>query len=690
MAPTRLHRFLSLPSSTLAMIYLLLVSCPAAVAAYYFMLTVPINFNDDEGTLIFRVRQYRAGLKLYDQIYSSYGPVYYLYNSFVRSISGTPVTHDVTRMTTVVAWVVCALIAALIVFRFTKSLPLAAIAHVFVFVNLCFFGNEPGHPQELCMFLLLVLAASGFMVERPERRAIAMILAGVITAALLLVKVNIGVFMTLAVALAILFQLPSTAFSRLGRIAAAAAALILPLVLMKSHLDSSWTRVFCFEVTVSIAALLPGLIYAARNSSLRLRDCWTAILAFLVTAVIVCLTVLAQGVSPSGMLNSLVLINLRENVVQRFLYLPLQMAPLWVPWAMGGLLAALWFDRVISRDPRKAYVLLAYFKLIFGVAVLMLAAISRPAVPATPPISLTLMPGFVTPYCWLLLYPPSADTKSQSFPRILLSAIAILQTLCAYPMASSQGCFIRIMLIIIGAVLIGDSLAAAALSPAKPSTARTSVDLRKPMRAVAITVLLLLPLKYVMFARQEGRIYRSRPSLALPGAERIHVPEAHARAYQWLVQNIRERCDIVMGMPGFLSLNLWSAKATPAWASIGGNWMSSLDNEQQSEVISSLSAHADACIIYNPATVSMFPGNRNAANTLPLARYMFDNFKPAGSVGIAFTEHEFGYGFPDFRYIFMVRKERNLVLTSPLSPEPGALVDADSSHLVPGIKSTNR
>ena len=53
---------------------------------------------DDEGSIMLSVKQYLGGLKLYDQVWSGYGPVYYFYNWLLRSITATPVTHDVVRM----------------------------------------------------------------------------------------------------------------------------------------------------------------------------------------------------------------------------------------------------------------------------------------------------------------------------------------------------------------------------------------------------------------------------------------------------------------------------------------------------------------------------------------------------------------------------------------------------------------
>jgi hypothetical protein len=358
------------------------------------------------------------------------------------------------------------------------------------------------------------------------------------------------------------------------------------------------------------------------------------------------------------------------------------MSSLWVPWAIGGIVAALWFDRVIKRDPPKAYLLLARFKLIFGCLVLLLAAV-RTTNPGYTVTVLTLMPGFVTPFCWLLLYPPSPDTQSASFPRILLASTAIFQTLVSHPIGGSQAFFTRILLILVGALLIGDFLSAPASSPS-----RISIDLRPALHAAALSILLMLPFKYVMLIDQDHQTYKSRPSLALTGAKRIHLPETQTRAYQWLVRSISENCDVLMGLPGFLSLNLWSGAEAPSWASAGGDWMDGLNSPQQSEMISTLSMHSDACIVYSPRLVAVTSGPPDL-KTLPLARYMFENFKPAGSVDVALTSSEVT-GLRNVRYYLMIRKDRDLVLAPALPQQTRAFADIDSSGLTSRTKSDDR
>ena len=142
----------------------------ASVPAYYRMFT-GFSSWDDQGALMVTVKQYLGGMKLYNQISVPYGPVYYFYNHALRTLSGTPLTHDVVRMSSLIPWLLTAFVCAWIGFRFTGSLILSSATHLLVFLTLSsFFQNEPGHPQELCILLLVCLVAAGIIASIPRRR----------------------------------------------------------------------------------------------------------------------------------------------------------------------------------------------------------------------------------------------------------------------------------------------------------------------------------------------------------------------------------------------------------------------------------------------------------------------------------------------------------------------------------------
>ena len=263
MTPSPVKQQLAHSSAARTALWFAILTVPAAVAAY-FRIFSGFSGWDDEGSMMMTVKQYLAGAKLYEEILSGYGPVYYFYNWLIRSATGLAVDHNTVRIVSAAVVLVCSLACAWMVLRLTQSLAAASVTHILVFRALVFFGKEPGHPQELCMLLLLGLGASGFLAARPQTRWLATATAGSLAAALTLVKINIGIFAILAVALVVLFQAPESWFSRLAKYAAAAAALLLPFALMRVHLNDSATQSYCLVVTASMAALLAGLLGAAR------------------------------------------------------------------------------------------------------------------------------------------------------------------------------------------------------------------------------------------------------------------------------------------------------------------------------------------------------------------------------------------------------------------------------------------
>src|SRR6266542_1683370 len=108
-----------------AALCLVILAALICIAAYFTMLT-RFSFWDDEGALMLPVKQYLEGMRIYQDIFSIYGPIYFFYNVILRSVTGTPVTHDVTRASSVLPWLAVSLLCAWIVWRLTRSIVFAA------------------------------------------------------------------------------------------------------------------------------------------------------------------------------------------------------------------------------------------------------------------------------------------------------------------------------------------------------------------------------------------------------------------------------------------------------------------------------------------------------------------------------------------------------------------------------------
>jgi len=616
--------------------WFLFLTALASIVAYYQILT-GFSIWDDEGSLMLSVRQFLAGMKLYDQV-PNYGPVYYFYEWFLHTLSGTPVTHDVVRISSLVPWLLTALVCAWIVLRLTRSLFLASATHILSFWALSFFRDDPGHPQELCILLTVALVASGIWAAVPRWRWLAMIFLGSFTAALLLIKVNIGVFMMLAVSLVVLSSVPRTIFSRTLFLAVAIASVILPFILMKAHLDEPVAQRYCVAVMASTIAML-FVLDIPRTPSLSFRDFWLALVSFTCVIVAVLLVlIVALRITPYGILNSLVLANLRVSVSAGKWYVPVRLPWIYVPSILSGLAAAIFHVRTAEENRTRRLLLGLKFILFPASAVSLLFGRS--------------LLGLVTPFCWLVLcvpkeevrdptdgvrFPQNDDRQAQFFPRALLCSVTVLQTLYAYPIAGGVPGFIQVLLIVVAVICWGDLFLSEPIQ---------RVAAFVPARRVILAALLFsVSLSYVVRAEVQRKTYYSLTPLAFPGAEKIRLPAAQSRDYHWLVRNFHANCDVFFGMPELPSLHIWTNSPPPAGLGVD-DWMVVYPDAEQDAISAELSRHPNACVFYNAQLVGFWNPSHENMDALPLARYINGNFKVVGNLD-------------DFS--FLVRKDRNIV-----------------------------
>jgi hypothetical protein len=632
MTRSAIKQWLAHPSAARATAWFAILTVPAAVTAYYRIFSGFAEW-DDEGSIMMTVKQYLTGGKLYQEVFSPYGPVYFFYNWLVRSVTGNVLNHDAVRITSAALALLCALIGACIVLRLTKSLAVASVTHLLVFRILSFFTYEPGHPQELCMLLLLCLAGCGLRAANPRYVWLAMTAAGSLAAALTLIKINIGVFAILAVALAVLFQAPSGWLSSLAKYAAGAAALLLPFLLMRVQLDDPPTQAYCFVVTASVAALLAGPLRFARPGALSFRQCAMAAAGFAVTLAAVLLVLAGQGIPLSRVLTMLVLKRVSLGVSQGSWYLPVILGRIWMVWALTALVAAFFVARAVRNGNQGMELPLARFQVLFGGAGLLVGLVAP-----------GLLLGFVTPFCWLLLC-PREGTRLETHARMLLATAAVMQTLYAFPVAGSQGFFLRVLLVLVAAVSLLDGL------HSLPQSATLAPMFRRFARPTAALTLFAVALAYSVLACRARHLYMSLTPLNMPGAERIHAEKQEAEDYAWLVARLKQNCDTFVGLPGLPSLYFWTgiplpgpAHKPPGPLSMDA-WVLTHSRAEQEAVVDDLARYPNACAVYHPSGVDFWNTGNLDVRGWPLANYILTHFKTIGQTG---------------DYQFMIRKERQL------------------------------
>ena len=229
---------------------LLLTLC-SAFTAYYRAFVSMANY-DDEGYMMWTVAKFLSGQALYDQVATVYGPFYYLYEWCALSLARVGAASDSLRLVSAAFWVAAALIAFVLVYRATGSLLLAACVHLLAFRALGFIGEEPAHPQEACIFLLLALGRAFYIANRTLR----MIMMGVLGGAMVASKINLGIFVIVALCVGLTYVLPPGWHRTAARIAVSVGALALPIVLMWDRRAEAWAVSYCALVVLSLASVL--------------------------------------------------------------------------------------------------------------------------------------------------------------------------------------------------------------------------------------------------------------------------------------------------------------------------------------------------------------------------------------------------------------------------------------------------
>ena len=205
------------------------------------------------------VRQFLGGNVLYDQVYTQYGAVYYFYEWLIHHLTGAPVSHNATGLTTLFVWILTAFLSGVFAFRLTRSAAGGAAAYVLTFLILFRTAFEAGHPQELCG--LLLIAALLLLTGKTAGRIFdwRLGLLGATATLLLLTKINLGIFLGLALAITFVALSAKSRLQRLTLVVLSALAALLPFVLYRKYLAFGWLRLSLLIAAGIMATLLVSL-----------------------------------------------------------------------------------------------------------------------------------------------------------------------------------------------------------------------------------------------------------------------------------------------------------------------------------------------------------------------------------------------------------------------------------------------
>jgi hypothetical protein len=604
---------------------------------------------DDEGYVLWSMRGFCAGAPLYSEVYSQYGPLFYLFYRGLHEATGLVFDNDNARLLNLDYWLGSAALAGLVAQALTRRLAAGLIAAVLTFFTLISNINEPFHPGALLALLVAVAGAAGAgLIGTPRERHLGWILALVATAACL-IKINVGVFLFAALGSWLwLDSRGSPALRRLAPGLVAAGLVAAPLALMRAHLG---------ETSIQAGAL----VFACGGLALlleRQRDRrpvfdwldWTrAAGASLALGGLVVACMLKLGTTGADLLEGVILGPLRHPGV--YVLPPLFPGPA-VLLAPLAVLGAIWFAR---RPPdARSDRILALAKLAAGLAFFAQAG------GAPPGLALDRFAYYFGPaLAWILVAPLSQTPASATRRARWIAWIFIWQTLQAFPVAGSQvawGSFWWVPLCVYGwfqgaAHFAGERRRLRHLATAGAAGAAA-------------------------FALGQGLwngyiCLQDSTRLDLPGARWVRPPPDSAATLRIVTRNLNLHAGAVFSLPGMFSLNIWSEKPTPTPANVT-HWFSLLNETRQNEIAARLDAEPTALVVVQRDLIRFLleHGNRPAG---PLQAHLLEHFVPLARID--------GYdlwGHPgrklDVVDTFTASPDGVVSVTDPLPRQPRAAV----------------
>jgi hypothetical protein len=617
------------PKTTAALLYGL-VAAAATIAAYLAIFT-QFSHYDDEGTLLVTLKAFVHGEALYRDVYSPYGPFYYeLFGGFF-ALTGLPVSTDASRLIVIVVWVLTSGLFGLVTQRLTGRLSLGVVGMIVAFGVLFGLVGEPMHPHGLSVLLLGGFALLVVSVT-PQKDLRSGAIGGAFLGALVLTKVNLGVYAVAAVALAAVLTVEPLHRRAWLRWAVIAAFMAMPVFVVGRDLATGWVRsLLALEILAAAGILVTAsALRPQHGEDDEGMAKWLAasICGFAVALTAILAVILLAGSSLGDVYNGTVTqaLRVRDALVTEFPYT--SVAVVGGAAALTSALVVLWLR---PRGEGRPSIWPGLLRAAAGLAIWL-------GVTGTVPLSLNPTPGnpdvLALVLAWVATVPAAGARMHvhERFLRVLLPMLAVAETLQVYPVAGNQMRIAALLFVPVGGLCIADGL----VSLRAWSAARGGlVSLR--YLVVACMAIIILGAKFALdeLARPiatNAATYRDQQSLALPDAGLLHLPHDQAKEYERVVALLHaNRCTTFIGYPNVDSLYLWSKIDPPRpWAP--GAWITALDSAEQRLIVERLRASPRPCAIRSESAAAAWLNGKPRPDT-PLVRYIFDRFRPVADLG---------------------------------------------------------
>ncbi|MDQ6739715.1 MAG: Ig-like domain-containing protein, partial [Actinomycetota bacterium] len=565
------------------------------------------------------------GHALYNSVFSYYGPFHYEFWGGLSALTGFTFSADSGRWVVWVLWLGTSLLIAITTRRLTGRLMLAVIVQVLSFTVLTAVSNEPMYPGDTVLVLISALVATAVFLL-PGHKRIALSVIGALVSAVILTKVNAGGYALIAVGYAALMSLPRLPWGRLLRAGAIAAMVLVGPAVMASSLSSGWVQRYAFLFAASAVALVlvttrPDPENEAAGGQSERWITWM-LSGFAAASVFVIGVILALGTTPGALYESVVTASHQASYFTAAL--PLDRSVFY--WATAGVGVA-WLVRRRRLAMVGGPMVGAALRMVAGLTIWFSVVGENPLNigPENARFALAL------PLGWVAALPSTRDDGSLTsrFVRLLIPALAVSQTLIAYPVAGSQLAFASVLFLVCGAMCVADGWSEL---DAAVADQRIRAALWALMSSLTTALAIVFAIQYVVRPAITARgIYNSQRPLPFPGARGLHLPSEQVGVYKSIVTTLRGRCRHLITLPGMLSLNLWSGIPAPSGLTEEPWWADVPPNQLRVALASAKTAQG-LCQVRNDFIVSFWNSGRPLPQ-IPLVRFLADNFRQVTKYG---------------------------------------------------------
>jgi hypothetical protein len=577
-------------------------------APYVFFTTFTgLPWFDDEGTLMVGFRAMLAGRRMYDDIYSLYGPLYNEVYGLIYVGLGVPLTHTSGRVMSAVLRLTYSGGFAAFSYYLTRSKVIAVWSYIIVLYWLANLVASPGHPQELSLLLLAILLLQACVIDRGHTIS-ALAAISVIVAALGLIKINLGAYVAGVVGLALLRITKPATWTRLAKPIAIAGLLFLPFLVESLLSGFLWVKFYIAFSTLVIGTSVLIFQTLPREPTIRSRH-W---LLSVGTGSIACLIIIGgsilSGSSLPAILNAVILQNV--NFIKHW-YIPINLGTSGLLAAGASLFIAATYSLTMSNPGfvTRRDLGLVVFRLVYvSLGLAFMFTLVRPI-------------QILTPFCWIIMIPPPTSARQHMFGRSVLGLLGAVLSLYAFPIAGDQ-VTIAAVPAILAVPIVGHDLV---IEVQRLRLVVPLIGLRH-LRALAAGALLLFG---AFVTLRSAYAYLRDVPLGLPGTGLIRVDKGRAEELGWISERLAA-CKNSYFIPGLWSFAFWTGHPLVTGQNV--NVLAFISPAQQEAIVRELSRRSDLCVVYNPVYLRRLSRGLIETNP-PLLRYIEEELLPIARHG---------------------------------------------------------